>query len=155
MNVEVPGETEAWRRLARLLFGAHWELLTSSRYRAVERRAVRRALHVGAFIGTIGMIVGSTSAIGVEPRRCAAILAINGITILVTLAVGKLVKRRLRRQAIPLAIVWATLLISNILLSGFISPDEMMASAIFMPALALMMALLIPWTTAAQASGPR
>jgi diguanylate cyclase (GGDEF)-like protein len=146
---------DAWDRLlqqahARLAsWRAREELAGTLRYRAAERRALRRAITRAAVPVAALLVGGALVSTAVDPFVGWELLALNCTAAALSVALAWLVQGRARRHVAGIAYLWGILMAADLLVAGLTSPFQMRISATIMPAIPLVYALFMPWTTPA------
>ena len=124
-------------------------LARSPRFRVVERRALRRALARSSVVVAVVLVAGALASTVADPLLGPELLALNVTAAAVTLLLARLVKGRARRQVAGIACLWGILMAADLLAAGLTSPLQLRNSAMIMPAIPLIYALFLPWTTRA------
>jgi len=124
-------------------------LARSPRYRVAERRALRRALARSSVVVAVVLVAGAVASTLADPLVGPELLTLNGAVAAVSLLVGRLVEGRARRRISGIAYVWGILLAATLFAAGLTSPLQLRNAAMIMPAIPLIYALFMPWTTRA------
>lgn len=124
-------------------------LARTPRYRVAERRALRQALGRSTVVVAAVLVAGALASTVADPLVGPQLLALNGAVAAVSLLVARLVNGRARRQVAGFAHVWGILMAADLLAAGLTSPLQLRNSAMILPAIPLIYALFMPWTTVA------
>ncbi len=124
-------------------------LARSPRYRVAERTALRRALARSSVFVAVVLVVGAGVSTAMDPLLGWELLALNSAAAAVTLVLAWLVQGRARRHVAGIAYLWGMLMAADLLAAGLTSPLQLRNSAMIMPAIPLIYALFLPWTTRA------
>jgi diguanylate cyclase (GGDEF)-like protein len=124
-------------------------LARTARYRVVERRALRSAIARASVLVAVVLVVGAAVSTLMDPLVSWELLALNSAAAAVSLALAWLVRGRARRQVAGIAYLWGILMAAALLAAGLTSPLQLRNAAMIMPAIPLMYALFMPWTTRA------
>ena len=134
---------------------ASWQareaLARSPRYRVTERRALRRALARSSVVVAVVLVAGALVSTFADPLVGPGLLALNVAAAAVSLVLRWLVSGRSRRQVAGIAHLWGILMAATLLAAGLTSPLQLRNAAMIMPAIPLIYALFMPWTTRAHA----
>jgi hypothetical protein len=124
-------------------------LARSPRFRAAERLALRRAMVRASGLVAAVLVVGALASTLADPLLGPELLALNVSAAAVSLLLARLVDGRARRQVAGIAYLWGILMAADLLAAGLTSPLQLRNSAMIMPAIPLLYALFMPWTTRA------
>jgi diguanylate cyclase (GGDEF)-like protein len=124
-------------------------LAATPRYRVTEREAMRTALVRSSAFVAIVLVVGAAASTALDPLVGWELLALNSATAAVSLALARLVRGRARHHVAGIAYLWGMLLAADLLIAGLTSPLQLRCAAMIMPAIPLIYALFLPWTTRA------
>ena len=124
-------------------------LAGSPRFRVTERTALRGALARSSVFVALVLIVGAGVSTVVDPMVGLELLVLNSAAAAVSLALAWLVKGPARHHVAGIAYLWGILMAADLLLAGLTSPLQLRNAAMIMPAIPLIYALFMPWTTRA------
>ncbi|MFH0750465.1 MAG: GGDEF domain-containing protein [Chloroflexota bacterium] len=141
MRTHLRARLASWR--------AREALARTPRYRVVERRALRQALVRSTVVVAVVLVAGALFSTVADPLLGPELLGLNVAVAAVSLLLGRLVKRRARRQVAGVACLWGILMAADLLAAGLTSPLQLRNSAMIMPAIPPFYALFMPWTTRA------
>jgi len=141
LHTHVRARLASWR--------AREALARSLRYRVAERRALRRALAQSSGVVAVVLVAGALASTFADPLLGPELLALNTAAAAVSLLLAWLVKGRARRQVAGIAYLWGILMAADLLAAGLTSPLQLRNAAMIMPAIPLIYALFMPWTTRA------
>ncbi len=147
MDVRTRLRTHLRARLAS--WRARDALAGSPRYRATERIAMRRALARSSALVAAILVLGAAVSTAMDPLVGWELLALNSAAAALTLVLAWLVQGRARRHVAAIAYLWGMLMAADLLVAGLTSPLQLRNSAMIMPAIPLIYALFMPWTTRA------
>jgi diguanylate cyclase (GGDEF)-like protein len=147
MDVRTRLRTHLRARLAS--WRAREALARSPRYRVTERTAMRRAIASASVFVAVVLVVGAAVSTAIDPLLGWELLALNSAAAAVSLVLAWLVQGRARRQVAGIAYLWGMLMAADLLAAGLTSPLQLRNAAMIMPAIPLIYALFMPWTTRA------
>ncbi len=122
----------------------------SPRYRAAERRALQRAIVRSSAVVAVVLVAGALASTVADPLLGPELLALNGSAAAVSLLLAQLVQGRGRHRVAGIAYLWGILMAVDLFVAGLTSPLQLRNAAMIMPAIPLIYALFMPWTTRAQ-----
>lgn len=121
----------------------------SPRYQVIERRALRMAVaRASAFVAVV-LVAGAMVSTAMDPLLGWHLLALNGAAAAVSLVLGWAIQRASGRHVAAIAYLWGILMAADLLAAGLTSPLQLRNSAMIMPAIPLIYAIFMPWTTRA------
>ncbi len=119
------------------------------RYRVTERTALRRALARSSVFVAFVLVVGAVVSTVLDPLVGWELLVLNTAAAAVSLLLAWLVKGPARHNVAGIAYLWGILMAADLLAAGLTSPLQLRNAAMIMPAIPLIYALFMPWTTRA------